>query len=107
MSVIVQNGELGSLYGLEEKCSLCDNELTLPYMDWQGKKKWMFLCVSCCSDLKEGFIADLIHITAIRELQKIRPRCTLRREGVKPNYRNDRRQELMKTLEIEKQGDRK
>jgi hypothetical protein len=101
MSVIIQNGELGSLYGLEEKCSLCDKDLTLPYMDRRGEEKWIFLCMSCCSEIKQGFIADLIHITAIHELQKVYPRHTLRREGVKPNYRNDRRQELMKTFKAQ------
>ena len=49
------------------RCSECGEPLHYPFLHWNS----ILLCASCCQKIKRGFIADLIHVTAIKELMDI------------------------------------
>ncbi len=48
-------------------CCQCDDKLTYPFLHWHGTP--IVLCADCCQRIKRGFVADLIHVCAIKELQ--------------------------------------
>lgn len=50
----------------DSKCCVCQGRLGFPRLDWKGSS--LKICGRCCVKIKRGFIADLIHVAAIVEL---------------------------------------
>jgi hypothetical protein len=65
----------------ETNCSLCGGLLRYPFLCWTGYTKaggHINLCGPCCRKIKNGFIADLIQITATLEIRELYPNAGTR-----------------------------
>jgi hypothetical protein len=53
-------------------------------MVWRGEKD-IFICGECVEHIRDGFIADLVHVTAVRQFQRHQPgtAVTLVRTNIK------------------------
>jgi hypothetical protein len=60
-------------------CTVCGDRLYVPFVHWRGATD-IFICSECAPGLRNGLTADLIHITAIKELQRLYHAYTLVRE---------------------------
>jgi hypothetical protein len=51
------------------ECTVCGRFLHahFPFLWWRGKND-ICICAPCCQEIKNGFIADLIQITATRDI---------------------------------------
>lgn len=75
------------------KCNFCGGLLSYPFLWWRDREH-IHLCGRCCETLRSPpFVADLIQVTAIRELHKL-----------DSNYRNQTLQRTTKD-ELEKPND--
>ena len=72
MSVELTRTGLDAKMYLNDPCTCCGEKLWPPFMVWRGKTD-IFICGECAENIKDGFMADLIHITAVRQLQRSRP----------------------------------
>ncbi|SRR6266480_6287636 len=53
------------------KCADCGETLRrYPFLEWRCDVDF-YLCADCCKRIKEGFIADLIHVVAIKDMQDL------------------------------------
>jgi hypothetical protein len=54
--------------GMNKQCLVCRSKIyRYPFLHWDE----ILICGECCRSIKRGFIADLIHVTAIIDLKKI------------------------------------
>jgi hypothetical protein len=54
-----------------DKCTICGGCLGYPYLHWDGSGAGVdiHICGKCCLRIKDGFIMDLVQISATMELQ--------------------------------------
>lgn len=62
-------------------CDVCGHHSRY-HIEWIGEHT-ICICSKCASRMKKGFTADLIHISAIEELEREYPQFTLIREYIK------------------------
>lgn len=60
------------------ECIICDGPLRAPFFEWNAK---FVMCGKCVHKIKNGLIADLIHLAAIIDLQKLYPNQTFIRKN--------------------------
>jgi hypothetical protein len=72
MSVINTPDERGG-HACNGPCLVCGDALRFPFLVWEGIR----VCSGCCLKIKNGFMADMIHLAAIAELRKFYPSTTL------------------------------
>jgi hypothetical protein len=60
------------------KCLLCGDPPRFPYMVWRGDKDFAF-CSGCCAAQGEGMMADVVQLTAIRNVRRFYRDFTLER----------------------------
>ncbi len=105
MTVLTNKHDARIFHG--EECTICGGHLFLPYLEWRGEQE-IHICNRCCQEIKGGFIADLVQITAIGDLQKYYPDFTLAREHLPAlEKRMDDEEERLRTTllrEIEDGG---
>ena len=53
-------------------CSCCGQNVYPPFMVWEGATD-ILICGQCVERVKDGFIADLIHLAAVKQLQRFQP----------------------------------
>ena len=54
----------------QDRCTVCDGPLRYPFLVWAGHVK-LVICSQCGPNIKNGLAADLIHLTAIVDLQRL------------------------------------
>jgi hypothetical protein len=54
----------------DKVCQLCHSVPKPPSLYWDGPAGELHICERCCNNIRQGLVADLIHITAISELNK-------------------------------------
>ena len=52
----------------KDRCTMCDDHLTLPYMAWRASHRMLFICGQCCEWIKHGFTSDLQGVVTARAL---------------------------------------
>jgi len=69
---------------LDDPCTVCGGKLWPPFLIWRCKAD-ILICGDCAENIKSGLVADLVHITAVREFQRHQPGMgtTLVRTSVK------------------------
>jgi hypothetical protein len=82
----------------DARCTFCGGMLFYPFLCWDTLPHGgeaasrvrgsdgvghILLCSRCCSKIKKGLIADLIHLEAAREITGLYPELTLVRENGK------------------------
>ena len=72
MSVELTGAGLRAKIHVGLPCSCCGQKVYPPFMVWEGATD-ILICGQCAERVKEGFVADLIHLKAVRELQKFQP----------------------------------
>jgi hypothetical protein len=97
MSVIISKHEPGGEAGMvgdKCACSVCGRKpLHYPFLWWMGETD-IYICSTCCTNIKAGLMADLIHITAIVAMQEVNPayaQYTLRRMSLEDVKRDKER----------------
>ena len=57
-----------------EDCTFCGDRIaSYPHVYWMGGAETVYICNSCCEDLKQPLMADLIQVSAIMELKTLSP----------------------------------
>jgi hypothetical protein len=84
MSIQTTRTGVGHQMYHSEKCTHCGDGLFPPYLAWTGKSDF-FLCGPCGEQIKDGLIADLVHLAAVVQLQRHLPGTdmTLVRQSVR------------------------
>jgi hypothetical protein len=59
------------LYGEPGQCTLCNERLRYPFLQWDSIPAHLCICGECCRKIKSGFIADLIQVVAIMEIRSL------------------------------------
>jgi hypothetical protein len=91
MSVeLTRTGWSAKMY-LDDPCTCCGEKLWPPFMVWRGKID-ILICSDCAEHIRDGFMADLVHLTAAKQFQKLQPRAafTLLRTSVQSLEAADR-----------------
>jgi hypothetical protein len=88
MPVVINQGDPIAV-GPEHTCGLCRGPLSPPHFWWlvirQGKARDVFICGPCCTMLSTpGVACDMLQVQCIRQIQRISPGITLRREETAP-----------------------
>jgi hypothetical protein len=68
-------------YRNDGSCSLCGGGLRYPFLCWRWFEKKggdIKICNRCCRKIKQGFIADLIQITAAMDISELYPNAGTR-----------------------------
>jgi hypothetical protein len=52
------------------RCGVCGEGLWPPFALWHAETE-LYFCSRCCANLRTSLMADLIQVTAIRELQQL------------------------------------
>jgi hypothetical protein len=70
--VIDKEGDFHSSLG-RKKCNCCGHAIyRFPFLEWSGHgPDNLILCSECCQAIKKGITADLIHITAIADVNDL------------------------------------
>jgi hypothetical protein len=94
MSVELTRTGLGAKMHLNAPCACCTccgEKLWPPYMVWRGTTD-IFICGGCAESVKDGFMADLIHLSAVKQFERLQPSAgfTLVRTSVKTLEAADR-----------------
>lgn|SRR5262249_49632025 len=90
MSVMNTKYDLGPYHHDVDKCSLCDEPLHFPFLFWREGGPSLCICGTCCQKIKGRFIADLIQVAAIMDINAL---------GLSDNVRLIRK--ATKVLEVE------
>jgi hypothetical protein len=72
MSVEITRAGLRAKIHNGRPCSCCGRNVYPPFMVWEGATD-ILICGQCAERVKDGFVADLIHLRAVREIQKFQP----------------------------------
>jgi hypothetical protein len=96
MAVILSREETYAA-GKDDKCAICgEAHLSPPYVYWYTEDG-LYLCGQCCSNLRDGLVADFIQVIAIRDLKNLgyngmtftrESQVTVDKEAKKDNPRN-------------------
>ena len=97
----------------KEECAICGRRLHYPFLEWRGEQTF-HICERCCSNNKQGLMADLIYITAITDLHEIgygsqtltreRHECVVRR---KQEEERTAHEEILRQVDAELQSSEK
>jgi hypothetical protein len=61
-------------------CCMCAEPAYIPYVYWRGPN--FVICAECCLQIrKRELMTDIIHCTAVREIQKLYGGVTLERSS--------------------------
>jgi hypothetical protein len=84
MSVELTSAGFSAKMHQDKPCSCCGEKVYPPFMVWSGETD-ILICGWCAENIKDGFVADLIHLKAVRELQRVQPAygVTLARTSIK------------------------
>jgi len=68
--------EMMSAADAEDRCTLCSDKLTVPYMSWlcssgTTENGQLFICGECCQWIKRGFTRDLQGVVNARALSRM------------------------------------
>ena len=109
MGVVVDKGDERIFHDMTKNdvCSFCGVKPSLPFMTWvphgRGALPPVVVCGPCAKRIKAGFIADLVHLVAVVDLQEVEPGMVLTREHPKTVAR--RREESRKAMEKAMNGE--
>jgi hypothetical protein len=72
MSVEITRASLRAKIYSGRPCSCCGQSVYPPFMVWEGAYD-ILICGQCAAGIKNGFMADLIHLQAVVDIQKFQP----------------------------------
>src|SRR5262245_13141943 len=73
MTVVISEHDFCEGVADAASCAACGRKpLHFPFLWWRGETD-ICICGKCCVWIKGGFMADLIHVAAIVEMQKANP----------------------------------
>ena len=70
MSVELTRTGLNAKMYLDNPCTCCGEKLWPPFMVWRCETD-ILICSDCAEHIRDGFMADLVHLSAVKQFQKL------------------------------------